>query len=173
LLVDNYKLMKRRSLDTMQSTFKHLEDFFCLNTRASRIGSKVDGYVKHRREDGAAEGSIRIELALLNRAFVLAVKKKLLSARTKPFIELPSPDPSAVRKAFFRRSAVENLVQHYRRTSAGSCCSSFFVRGGWAQHDDWNGETTAKRIVRSRSGRNSIRRGTTCKSLSTPRARRN
>lgn len=37
LLVDNYTLMKRRSLDTMQSTFKQLEGFFGLTpARAHR-----------------------------------------------------------------------------------------------------------------------------------------
>ena len=45
---------------------------------------------------------IRIELALLNRAFRLAVKKKRLSPRGRPDIELPPEDETSIHQGFFR-----------------------------------------------------------------------
>src|SRR5207248_2058013 len=75
-------------------------------TKATRIGARSQRYVADRRAEGGAWGSIRIELALLNRAFRLAVKKKRLSARSRPDIELPPEDPNAIREGFFRRADV-------------------------------------------------------------------
>jgi len=89
LLRENYEFKKNRSLHTALSTFKHVTGFFGERAKATRIGTRIEQYVSHRRPEGAAEGSIRIELSLLNRAFRLAVKKKRLSPRSRPDIELP------------------------------------------------------------------------------------
>ena len=45
------------------------------------------GYVAARRAEGAADATLRIELALLDRAFELAVQKRLISQRARPYIE--------------------------------------------------------------------------------------
>src|SRR5262249_10318153 len=75
LLRENYAFKQNRSTATMLSTFKHLTAYFGERKKATRIGARVERYVEDRRAEGAAVGSIRIELALLNRAFRLAVKK--------------------------------------------------------------------------------------------------
>src|SRR5262249_16300460 len=77
LLRENYLLRQHRSTPTMLSTFKHLTTYFGERKRATQIGARIERYVADRRIEGAAWGSIRIELALLNRAFKLAVKKRL------------------------------------------------------------------------------------------------
>lgn len=64
------------------------------------LRERLAEYVGQRRNERAAEGSIRIGLALLNRALALAVQQKRLSPRSRPFIELPPNDPQAVRKGF-------------------------------------------------------------------------
>jgi integrase len=79
---------------------------------AAKLGARLDGYVEHRRQEGAADASIRIELALLDHAFRLAEKKKLVSHRSRPVIEKPGDDPGRVRTGFFRPAAVERLCQH-------------------------------------------------------------
>ena len=112
LLDANYALRRNRSQATMRYSFRHLSDYFGPNVKAMRLGGRLDDYVVHRRAEGAADASIRIELALLDRAFRLAVKKKLLSHRSRPEIEKPGDDPSRVRKGFFTREQVESLAGH-------------------------------------------------------------
>jgi integrase len=110
LIVDNYEVKKRRSLSTMLSTWKHLDIFFGPKCRAIRIGARIDKYIKQRRNEGAAEASIRAELAFLDRAFNLAVRAKRLSHRARPYIEKPDLDPTAVRRGFFYRETIERLT---------------------------------------------------------------
>jgi integrase len=116
-LVADYQRKRNRSLDTMLTTFKHVERFFGLHTRAVKItAEKIAAYVAHRRAEAASgprrgsESSLRSELSHLSRAFTIAVREKKISARSRPYIELPPEDPNAVRKGFFRRAAMEKLA---------------------------------------------------------------
>jgi integrase len=110
LISENYDRKKRKSKSTMLSTWKHLDQFFGERCKASRIGHRIDRYIMQRREQGAAEGSIRTELALLDRAFNLALRAKRISHRTRPYIEKPDLDPTAVRRGFFYRETIERLT---------------------------------------------------------------
>src|SRR5437879_3648840 len=112
LVEDNYKLRRNRSIKTMTYSFQHVIDFFGPKAKAIRLGHRIEDYVEHRRAEGAADATIRIELALLDRGLRLAVKKKLLSPRSKPEIEKPAEDPTRIRRGFFTREQVEKLVEH-------------------------------------------------------------
>jgi hypothetical protein len=50
--------------------------------------ARVNRYVQARRAAGAATASINMELALLNRAFTLAVRARQLGPTRRPFIEV-------------------------------------------------------------------------------------
>jgi len=52
--------------------------------------------VAARRADGATDATLRIELALLDRAFRLAVQKSLISQRARPYIEKPALECHAI-----------------------------------------------------------------------------
>jgi len=149
LLVRDYERKRNRSTATMCSTFKHLTAFFGERARAIRLGDRVDDYIAHRRETGAAEGSIRIELALLNRAFRLAVKKKKLSARGRPDIELPEEDRKAVRRGFFRRADVERLCAHLPALLADVVLFLFFCpwRVGATRRLEWRDYSATDRAL--------------------------
>ena len=149
LLVRDYERKRNRSTATMCSTFKHLTAFFGERARAIRLGDRVDDYIAHRRETGAAEGSIRIELALLNRAFRLAVKKKKLSARSRPDIELPEEDRKAVRRGFFRRADVERLCAHLPALLADVVLFLFFCpwRVGATRRLEWRDYSATDRAL--------------------------
>jgi integrase len=110
LICESYDLRENKSKATMLSTWKHLTAFFGPKCKATRIGARTEKYVAHRKAEGAKVGSIRIELALLDRAFNLAVQKKRLSHRARPYIEKPPVDPTAVRKGFFYRADIERLI---------------------------------------------------------------
>src|SRR5262249_53209434 len=104
--------------------------------------------------------SIRIELALVDRACKLAVQKKLLSARSRPFIEKPSEDESRVRKGFFRRDAVERLCQHLPPHIAAVVSLLFFCpwRVGAARRLEWRDYSEADQALTLRRELNKTKR---------------
>ncbi|TMB18860.1 MAG: hypothetical protein E6J59_13575 [Deltaproteobacteria bacterium] len=160
LLRENYAFKQNRSTATMLATFKHLTAYFGERTKATRIGARIERYVAERRAEGAAWGSVRIELALVNRAFRLAVKKKRLSARSRPDIELPPEDPNAIREGFFRRADVERLCQHLPAVITDVVLFLFFCpwRIGAARKLEWRDYSAADRALTLRRAANKTKR---------------
>ena len=139
LLDADYQRKRRRSISTMRCSFQHFIAFFGEKAKAIRLGERLDDYEAHRKDEGASVGTLRIELALLHRAYHLAVKKKRLSARSLPDIELPPPDHTAVRKGFFRSGTVEHLCERLPNTIADVVLFLFFCpwRVGAARRLEW------------------------------------
>jgi integrase len=139
LIKENYELRGNRSTDTMLATWKHLESFFGEKGKVKRIGPRIERYVVHRKGEGAPVASIRTELALLDRALHLAVQKKRLSHRMRPYVEKPPLDPKAVRRGFFRRESVERLVAQLPEHVAAVVQFLFFCpwRVGAARRLEW------------------------------------
>ncbi len=78
LLEGSYNDRKNRSWGRVQTALKHLRPFF-RGWRAVNITPvALDRYVSHRRREGAGDATIKYELAVLRRAFRVAVKKKVL-----------------------------------------------------------------------------------------------
>src|SRR5437879_4207085 len=89
LLRADYRRKRNRSAKTMESSFKNVVRFFGEKAKVVKLGDRLDDYEEQRRREGASDGTIRIELALLDHACKLAVQKKRLSPRSRPFIEKP------------------------------------------------------------------------------------
>src|SRR5262245_57119547 len=68
----DYKVNKKRSIDSLGFYLKHLDDFFKGFKAIEIRGSDVLEYVAKRQEEGAANSSINRELSALKRAFSLA-----------------------------------------------------------------------------------------------------
>jgi integrase len=149
LISENYDLRGNRSKDTMLSTWQHLDRFFGEKCRATRIGPRTERYVSQRRGEGAPVSSIRTELALLDRAFTLAVRKKRLSHRARPYIEKPPLDPKAVRRGFFRRETMERLVEHLPPVIADVVLFLFFCpwRVGAVRRLQWRDYSEADKAL--------------------------
>ncbi len=160
LLQGDYRFKRNRSLDTMGSSFKHLTAYFGSHAKAVKLGAKLDGYVEHRRQEGAADASIRIELALLDRAFRLAEKRKLVSPRSRPVIEKPGEDASRVRQGFFRRAEVERLCTELPAPIGAVVTFLFFCpwRVGAARLLEWRDYSTADRALTLRREANKTKR---------------
>jgi len=150
LLEGNYELRRNRSIASMRYSFKHLRGYFGDSARATKLGGRLDGYVGARRAEGAADATLRIELALLDRAFKLAVQKRLISQRARPYIEKPAEDPSRVRKGFFTREQVEALAAHLPAPLADIVLFLFFSawRIGEARHLEWKHVFAAESAIR-------------------------
>ncbi len=85
----HYQREGNRSLQRAQQAFEHLERFFQADARALDITKqRVGEYVEHRLGEGAARGTVRYEVAVLNAGFSVAVEDELLTVR--PMFKLPA-----------------------------------------------------------------------------------
>src|SRR5688572_22459967 len=149
LIKENYELRENASIDTMLSTWKHLDAFFGERCKVTRIGPRTERYVAARKAEGAPVGSIRAELSYLDRSLTLAVQKKRLSLRARPYIEKPPLDPKAVRRGFFRRDAVERLVTQLPEPVRAVVQFLFFCpwRVGAARRLEWRDYSATDRAL--------------------------
>lgn len=111
MLHDDYVVNDRKSLDRSQASVKHVRECFG-NPRAIDITlDRLNGYVKLRREKGAAPSTVRNEMAALKRAFNLAVRAGRLTQRP-PF---PKIEVRNTRTGFFEpeqfAAVLENLPE--------------------------------------------------------------
>jgi integrase len=108
----DFELNGRRSLGKLNHTIARLTAAF----GGFRIGhftsADVLQYVERRKVDGAANGTINRELAVLRRAFNLAVTTASLSRDHVPVIQALKEGPP--RAGFFERDQFEALLRHLR-----------------------------------------------------------
>jgi integrase len=79
-LEDDYKVKGRASMDRLKSARGHLEAFFTPSKKAVAIrGGDLQRYLLHRTEgESASMQTVRYELAMLRRAFVLQQRMEVL-----------------------------------------------------------------------------------------------
>lgn len=84
----HYEREGNKSLKRARQALDHLEKFFGATARALDITKqRVTAYIEHRQREGAARGTVRYEVAILNAAFSVAVEDELLAVR--PAFKLP------------------------------------------------------------------------------------
>ncbi len=81
MLVHDYEVNGRRSLDRTQRSLVHLREFFGRSRALEITPDRVNAYIASRLEQKAAAGTIRNELAALKRAFSLGVQAGKVSHR--------------------------------------------------------------------------------------------
>jgi len=91
MIRDDYRVRDRRSLDRLELSLAHLEEFFRSCRALSITTDRVTAYERERLEAGAARSTVNAELAALRRAFALAVKARRLPLSAKPSISTPTP----------------------------------------------------------------------------------
>ena len=100
LITRDYKLNKLRSIEDLKARLRlHVLPFFGDALAASIIPGDIEEYKMERKEEGAANGTINRELAVIKRVFKLArIQGKLTHA---PHISMLC-EKNAIRKGFFR-----------------------------------------------------------------------
>ncbi len=126
MILDDYRANGRRSLDRLERSLEHIEDFFETDRALDITSDRVTAYVAHRQKPPGAEGepqeaagaasnaTINRELAALKRMFRLA--KRAGKVADCPYIALLHE--ANVRKGFFEwaefRAVVSGLPQYLR-----------------------------------------------------------
>lgn len=91
LVERQYELDGNRSATRVELALRHLERVLGAEAKAMEITPTViDAYAGQRLAEGASRSTCNYELAVLRRAFRLAIKKRLLVVR--PEIEIPQVD---------------------------------------------------------------------------------
>ena len=108
-VIADYTVNARRSLAHLQRRLnKHLTPYFGGRKMSTITTADVRAFQKHRKDAGASNGEINRELAILNRAFTLAVQSGSLLHR--PYI--PMLKEAAPRQGFFEGEQFESIRAH-------------------------------------------------------------
>jgi integrase len=160
MLTTDYQTNGRRSLKTIPFALRHLRGFFGEGAKAVAITTdRMQEYIRQRQGEGAASATINIELALLGKAFTLAVRARRL--RTKPYVPKLAPDPSRVRRGFFSREEVERLTLHLPSPIGDVVLFLFFStwRVGEVRTLQWRDYDHAEAAIRLRPEHSKNRHG--------------
>jgi len=109
IITDDYKAKGQASISNLRTALKHLKGFFGEKSRAVDIRKdRITAYVRAKQEEGYSNGYIRRHLAVLKRAFNLAVEAERLS-RVPPF---PTVQVDNVRTEFLTMEDVDAVCGH-------------------------------------------------------------
>lgn len=108
MLLDDYRLNGRKSIERAEDAIGHLEAFFTFDHVPDLTGDRVSAYIRHRQGEKAASATIRYECAILRRALTLAWRSG--KAASRPYI--PSVSVNNARKGFFEEAEMAAVEQH-------------------------------------------------------------
>jgi integrase len=108
-VVNDYKNNDRRTLEDLTRRLnKHILPVFGDRRAASITTPQIREFIDKRRDEGAANGEINRELAIISKAYTLALRDQVLMLR--PYV--PKLVEKNVRKGFFEHEQFERLLQH-------------------------------------------------------------
>jgi integrase len=160
MLTTDYQTNGRRSLKTLPYSLQHLLDFFGPTAKATTMTTdRIQRYIAARQAEDSSSATINIELALLGRAFTLAVRARRL--RSRPYVPKLAADPSRVRQGFFSRQEIESLTQHMPADIADAVEFLFFStwRVGEMRTLEWRDYDRADGVIRLRPEKSKNKHG--------------
>ena len=123
----DYKINKRKSIARAERSVNHLKKHF-EGCKVPQITTpKIQAYIKHRLDEGAANGSINRELAALKRLLNLGAKQTPAKVDRVPYI--PMLKENNIRKGFFEHGdfiALRNALPSYLQGFV-----TFAYKTGW------------------------------------------
>lgn len=106
MIETDYQVNGRRSIARLRGSLSHLRAFFGHSRALDVTTDRINRYIAHRQQEGAANATIRQELSHLKRAFNLAVQAGRLT--TRPYI--PGIHVSNTREGFFEAGELERVI---------------------------------------------------------------
>jgi integrase len=107
MLVDDYVVNSRKSLDRAERSIEHLREVFGRSRALDITPDRVSAYIRSRL-DRAQPGTVRLELAALGRMFTLGVRAGKVPHR--PY--LPSVEVRNTRTGFFEEAELRAVLSH-------------------------------------------------------------
>ena len=145
LIVNDYKVNSRRSMDTTRYRIKHLHEFFSLSRVIDITVGRIRSYRVSRLEEGAAPSTINRELACLKRMLSLALEDDLISKAPK----VPMLEGERVREGFVDAKRFAQLVPFLPGHLRGFI--EFLYLSGWrkgeAQKLEWRNVSLKDRLI--------------------------
>lgn len=108
MLLDDYTVNARRSLDRVKDAVVHLDDFFGQRRVLSITADLILRYVAMRKEEGAANATCNRELAALKRMFRLGERAGKVAQR--PYIAML--EEANARKGLFEEPEFRAVLSH-------------------------------------------------------------
>jgi integrase len=105
----DYEIQGRTTLDRVKSRIRlHIEPFFRNSLALSITAAHINRFILKRQKEGAANAEINRELAIIRRAFTLAIENGKLQHRPK-FRLLPEHN---ARTGFFEEAEFQGVLSH-------------------------------------------------------------
>jgi integrase len=153
MLLDDYRLKGNRTSVRATQCMAHVIGHFGENMRALDITTdRLTSYAKARQEEGAAQASVKYELAVLKRALNLAVRAERLPQRPAfPDIEVRNR-----RTGFFEEGEFRSVVAQLPRDVAA--LAEFMYLTGWRTGEalslEWRNVDLDAGIIRIEDSKN-------------------
>lgn len=110
LVLADYRLRKRRDARHVEWRYKaHVEPALGTAQAARVTAAQIRAYIEDRRKSAASDATINRELAILRRAFTLAMREDPPLVRRAPYI--PKLDEDNARQGFLEPEQYEKLLE--------------------------------------------------------------
>ncbi len=129
LLLDDYAVSDRRSVERAKISLAHLGESFEHERAIDITGARLLSYVKIRKEAGVAPATIRYELAVLRRAYNLGHRAGIV-AQVPPF---PAIAVHNARRQFIEDGDFEAILEHL--PPAVKPLAEFLYWTGWRKSE--------------------------------------
>lgn len=130
MLLNDYKANGYSSLERLEDAVNHLREFFGEYRALDITSDRITAYVALRQKQGAANGTINVELAALSRMFNLAMRAG--KAASKPYIG--RLETNNARKGFFEAEQFEPVLKHLPEYLKPVMVTAYIT--GWRIHDE-------------------------------------
>ena len=114
ILLDDYRVNARRSLERVDDALGHLRGFFDGVDAVEITSDRIASYISWRQEQGAASATINRELAALRRAFRLAQKAGMVAFRPEISRLHEENQPKGFFEADQYRAVLEKLPEYLK-----------------------------------------------------------
>ena len=114
ILLDDYRVNARRSLERVEDALGHLRGFFRGVDAVDITSDRIASYISWRQEQGAASATINRELAALRRAFRLAQKAGMVAVRPEISTLREENKPKDFFEAEQYRAVLENAPEYLK-----------------------------------------------------------
>lgn len=156
MVVADYEMNDRRSVDRLEQAIEHLRPTFAGMRLGAITADRIVDFVNLRRSEGAAAATVQKEVAALRRAFRLAVAVGKLTASQVP--TFPRLVIHNARTGFLNGAEVEGLLTHL--SDDVSALLRFMAVTGWRKSEaqaltwdrvDWEGGVVRLDVGRTKN----------------------